>query len=110
MDVQFGVMCPRTMVKKLEATLMGYYRQIHDVGFWKHDHITDDEFRRAQQLPTFRQIWARHKLTFFAACGAIWHSISQGPTFPRVGDKQGVARRDARRTSYGLNSFKTVAL
>ena len=67
---------PSAMVKKLEATLMAYYRQIHDVGFWKHDHITDDEFRRAQQLPTFRQIWARHKLTFLqhvAQFGTVFH-------------------------------------
>ena len=67
---------PAVMVKKLETTLTAYYRQIHDVGFWKYDHITDDAFRREHQLPTFRQIWARHKLIFLqhvAQRGTVFH-------------------------------------
>ena len=76
MVVQFGTDVPNALLKKLEATLMSYYRQIHDVGFWNQDHVTDDTFRRAQQLPTFRQFWARHKLTFLqhvAQFGAVFH-------------------------------------
>jgi len=70
---------PNALVKKLEATLMAYYRQIHDVGFWnfwKPDHVTDESFRQALRLPTFRQFWARHKLTFLqhiAQHGAVFH-------------------------------------
>ena len=67
---------PNALIKKLETTLIAYYRQIHDVGFWNQDHVTDDSFRRAQQLPTFRQFWARHKLTFLqhiAQFGSVFH-------------------------------------
>ena len=67
---------PNALVKKLETTLMAYYGQIHDVRFWKQDHVTDDSFRQAQRLPTFRQFWARHKLTFLqhiAQFGTVFH-------------------------------------
>ena len=67
---------PNALIKKLETTLIAYYRQIHDIGFWNQDHVTDDSFRRAHQLPTFRQFWARHKLTFLqhiAQFGSVFH-------------------------------------
>ena len=63
-------------LKKLESTLIGYYRRIHDVGFWKADHLTDDTFLRSNQLPSFRVIWARHRLIYLqhvAQFGTVFH-------------------------------------
>ena len=63
-------------LKKLESTLTGYYRRIYDVGFWKADHLTDDTFLRSNQLPSFRIIWARHRLIYLqhiAQHGAVFH-------------------------------------
>ena len=72
---------PNALAKKLESTLIAYYRQIYDVGFWQPVHITDDSFRRANRLPTFRQIWARHKLTFLQHVAQHGIGVPQEPTF-----------------------------
>ena len=67
---------PQALVKKLESTIIQYYRRIYDEGFWNQSQLTDDEFRRSQRLPSFRQFWAQHKLVYLqhvAQHGKVFH-------------------------------------
>eukprot|EP00435_Cladocopium_sp_Y103_P026769 s2027_g6.t1 len=55
---------------KLEAVLCNHYRRIGNLGFWTSAHMTDDAVRLHLEVPSFRIIWARHRLIylFHVAC------------------------------------------
>ena len=61
--------------KKLEATVIGFYRRIYNTGFWTSDHLTDQEFLQCNKLTSFRIFWARHRLCY------LQHLAEHGHTF-----------------------------
>ena len=62
--------------KKLETTVIGFYRQICNEGFWNSTHLSDKEFMQSRKLTPFRIFWARHRLCYLhhlAAHGHTYH-------------------------------------
>ena len=67
---------PLTIMKRIDAALMTYYRRIHNIGSWNGHHISDADFLRSHQLPSFRLIWSQNKLVFLqriAQHGPVFH-------------------------------------
>ena len=69
---------PTTTVKRIDSALMSYYRRIHNIGYWNGHHISDADLLRSHQLPSFRLLWAQHKLTF------LQHVAQHGPVFHKA--------------------------
>ena len=51
-------------LRQLEAVLIDHYRQISNIGYWSESNMTDEELRHHLEVPTFRVIWARHRLIY----------------------------------------------
>eukprot|EP00435_Cladocopium_sp_Y103_P038877 s1387_g10.t1 len=69
---------PTSTLHKLEATLIKYYRSIFNEGFWSSHKTTDIAFMAAHQIPTFRTLWARHRLCY------LQHLAQHGLTFHKA--------------------------
>jgi hypothetical protein len=61
--------------KKLDATVVGFYRRICNEGFWNSGQQTDREFLQSHKLTPFRIFWARHRLCY------LHHVAAHGHTF-----------------------------
>eukprot|EP00435_Cladocopium_sp_Y103_P008964 s985_g2.t1 len=61
---------------RLEAVLSDHYRSMANIGYWNDSHMTDEEVRFHLDVPSFRIIWARHRLIYLyhlALHGADYH-------------------------------------
>jgi hypothetical protein len=68
---------PRAQVCKLDAFLVDHQRRIANIGFWNGAEMTDDDFRLHYELPPFRVVWARHRLSY------LQHIAKHGSAFHR---------------------------
>jgi hypothetical protein len=48
----------------MEAVLIDHYRQINYIGYWSDTNMNDEELRHDLEVPSFRVIWARHRLIY----------------------------------------------
>ena len=55
---------PAAQVRKLEAFFIDHHRRIADIGFWNGATMTDEDLRHHLEIPTFRVVWARHRLIY----------------------------------------------
>lgn len=60
--------------KKVEATMIGFYRRICNEGFWNCAHLSDREFLQSHKLTPFRIFWARHRLCYLQHLAAHGHT------------------------------------
>lgn len=55
---------PGTLIRQLDAMIVGHHRRMRNEGFWKDEMMTDDAFVRQFQIQTFRLHLARHRLVY----------------------------------------------
>lgn len=55
---------PASLIKQLEAMVVGHHRRMRNEGFWTASTLTDDAFVRQHQIMTFRLHLARHRLAY----------------------------------------------
>eukprot|EP00435_Cladocopium_sp_Y103_P046126 s1260_g13.t1 len=68
---------PATQLVRLESVLCDHYRRMGNLGYWTSHHMTDEMVRLHLEVPTFRIIWARHRLTY------LYHIACHGLPFHR---------------------------
>ena len=55
---------PGTLVRQLEAMIIGHHRRMRNEGFWTASDLNDEAFVKKYQIITFRVHLARHRLGY----------------------------------------------
>ena len=56
-------------LQQLESMIIDHHRRMANIGFWNNTHMTDEELRHHLEMPSFRIIWARHRLGYLQHIG-----------------------------------------
>ena len=55
---------PASLLKTLEAMIVGHHRRMRNDGFWNASTTTDDAFVKQHEIMPFRLHWARQRLVY----------------------------------------------
>ena len=59
----------KSQLQQLEALIIKHHRQMANIGFWTDMHMTDVDLRHHLEIPSFRIVWARHRLVYLQHLG-----------------------------------------
>ena len=62
-------------LQQIETMMTRHYRRILHDEYWHASHTTDIDFMTKHRLPSFRVLWARHRLVYLQHLAQHGHSF-----------------------------------